>query len=200
MPLLAAIASSIAAHAFVSFVPCFGQGAEGMRGKQATNSPASDFVYVSAALPGSMRAPTSIRKQDSPRHINTGQRIEPDRDNAKVPGTAEGHAPLQVDGDTFFPSNQLSRPAQPAVPVTLPTVDLEVLAQPGRSVLTVWIDARGNVVEATIESSDAPELFARLAVEAFRKTPFIPGERNGRPVGTVMRIEVSYDDLVDLPI
>ncbi len=107
---------------------------------------------------------------------------------------------MRQDGEAFFPASQLSRPAQPAVPVTLESADLGLTSPSGRSVLKVWIDSRGNVVETIIESGDMPGQFARLAAEAFRKAPFIPGERNGRPVGAIMRIEVRYEDLVDLPV
>lgn len=146
-----------------------------------------------------MRAPTfTAEKYGQPRNISR-RPPDPGPDDAKTQGSAAGNAPLQLGGEAFFPTSQLSRPAQPSVPVALESADLRMVPLTGVSVLTVWIDSRGNVVQTAIESSDVPGPLAQLAAEAFRKTPFIPGERNGRPVGTVMRIEVRYEDLVDLP-
>ena len=110
-----------------------------------------------------------------------------------------GEELLPIDGATYFPPSQLSKPPEPTQAVPLDSSDLGQLPRGGRAILTIWIDSRGNVVETRVESSDVPERFVRFAEEAFRKAPFLPGELNGRPVGAVMRIEVRYDDLTDPP-
>jgi hypothetical protein len=51
------------------------------------------------------------------------------------------------------------------------------------------------VTSVEVEHSDVPEAVSALAAAAFAKLRFAPGELNGRAVGAMMRIEVSYDDL-----
>jgi TonB family protein len=64
----------------------------------------------------------------------------------------------------------------------------------GRMMLRVWINELGGVDEVEVESSNLPETVYSLAVAAFRKLHFVPGEVDGRPVGVLMRIEIAYVD------
>ena len=63
----------------------------------------------------------------------------------------------------------------------------------GASLLTLWIDSLGEVLEVTVETTDIPEEIADGIIKAFRQLHFKPGELNGRAVGVVMRIEVGVD-------
>jgi hypothetical protein len=67
-----------------------------------------------------------------------------------------------------------------------------VLATSGRLVLKLWISDRGEVVETLTERSDLPAEFVQGVASAFRRARFSPGERNGMPVGSIIRIEVNY--------
>ena len=64
----------------------------------------------------------------------------------------------------------------------------------GEQVLTLWIDDQGVVVEVAVERSDLPADRRRAVADAFRSVRFAPGELNGKKVGAVVRIAVSYDD------
>ncbi len=64
----------------------------------------------------------------------------------------------------------------------------------GEVVLALWIDDRGAVVKVSIERSDLPADRLAAVTDAFRLLRFAPGELNGRKVGALMRIAVSYDD------
>ena len=64
----------------------------------------------------------------------------------------------------------------------------------GKVILKVWITELGNVASVDVEKSDMPEAVSASAAAAFGKLRFVPGEINGRPVGSMMRIEVIYDD------
>ena len=64
----------------------------------------------------------------------------------------------------------------------------------GKIVSKLWISEFGAVADVTVEKSELPEVFSRTAVAAFKDMRFEPGQRNGQPVPTVMRIEVTYDD------
>jgi TonB family protein len=61
-------------------------------------------------------------------------------------------------------------------------------------ILKLWISELGKVVEVEVEKSELPEAFSSAAINAFKQLQFTAGERHGLPVGSVMRIEVSYID------
>ena len=97
-------------------------------------------------------------------------------------------APQRQTGLTFYPSAALTiRP----VALSEPSLD-DGDAVSGELVL--WIDDRGAVVEVSAERSDPPSDRLRAVAGAFRSVRFAPGELNGKKVGAVMRIAVSYDD------
>ncbi len=90
----------------------------------------------------------------------------------------------------FYPSAALTiRP----VALSEPLLD-DNDAVSGEQVLTLWIDDQGAVVEVAVERSDLPADRRRAVTDAFRAVRFAPGEFNGKKVGAVMRIAVSYDD------
>ena len=62
----------------------------------------------------------------------------------------------------------------------------------GTVVLKLWINELGDVVSVDVEKSDLPEAYTKTAVAAFGNIRFVPGEVDGRRVGTMMRIEVIY--------
>lgn len=90
----------------------------------------------------------------------------------------------------FYPSAALTiRP----VALSEPLLD-DGDAAFGEQVLTLWIDDQGVVVEVAVERSDLPADRRRAVADAFRSVRFAPGELNGKKVGAVVRIAVSYDD------
>ena len=90
----------------------------------------------------------------------------------------------------FYPSAALTiRP----VALSEPLLD-DGDAAFGEQVLTLWIDDQGVVVEVAVERSDLPADRRRAVADAFRSVRFAPGEFNGKKVGAVVRIAVSYDD------
>ena len=52
----------------------------------------------------------------------------------------------------------------------------------------------GQVIEVEVEKTELPEAFSRAATTSFKQLRFAAGERHGQPVGSIMRIEVSYVD------
>jgi hypothetical protein len=90
----------------------------------------------------------------------------------------------------FYPSAALTiRP----VALSEPLLD-DGDAVSGEQVLTLWIDDQGAVLEVAVERSDLPADRQRAVADAFGAVRFAPGELNGKKVGAVMRIAVSYDD------
>ncbi|GAB4158754.1 MAG: hypothetical protein Fur0037_26200 [Planctomycetota bacterium] len=66
------------------------------------------------------------------------------------------------------------------------------LGEQGRVVLSLAIDARGNVVEARIVRSSGHRRLDRAALEALRKWKFLPATRGGHPVATTIEQEVEF--------
>lgn len=106
----------------------------------------------------------------------------------------EGIGVLPFSAPPFYPTNQLSKRPQPLGSADLDTPEINLIVASGRMILKLWIDETGEVVDVEVESTELPEVFSRSAVAAFKHLRFTPGERGGVRVGSVMRIEVSYDD------
>lgn len=114
--------------------------------------------------------------------------------DAAAPRT-EGAGLLPIDGVTYYASGQLTRRPQPLGELALDPPEIRPVVASGKMVIALWIDSRGDVEDAVVEQSDLPGLFAKPATDAFRRVHFAPGELDGRKVATVMRIEVTYEDL-----
>lgn len=117
------------------------------------------------------------------------------------PNPTGGENLLPIPGIDYYPSKQLTvKPRALSEPVLDPEAGANnrenkiVFAASGKIILVLWINDNGNVVDVLIEESDLPEIFSQTAVKAFRELKFSPGELDGKAVGSVMRIEVRYDD------
>ena len=60
--------------------------------------------------------------------------------------------------------------------------------------MTLWINAQGEVEKAVVDDSELPGLFTEPTIEAFKRLRFTPGALDGRSGGTIMKIEVAYED------
>ena len=112
---------------------------------------------------------------------------------APAPGTLI--PPLPIPAPTFYTTDQLTkRPELISDPPKLEVTEAMPAFGSGKVILKVWINELGAVVSVDLDESDVPESVADAALAAFAKLRFEPGEINGRPVATLMRIEVSYDE------
>lgn len=68
----------------------------------------------------------------------------------------------------------------------------------GSMVLELWINEEGTVIHTEQEIAELPESVARDVVNAFLKLRFTPGELYGRKVGSIMRVEVRYENVFPL--
>lgn len=66
------------------------------------------------------------------------------------------------------------------------------LAPTGRAVLRLYIDEAGEVDEVAIESADVTGAFAEAARKAFAAARYYPGVKDGKPVKSLVRIEVLF--------
>jgi TonB family protein len=106
----------------------------------------------------------------------------------------EGIGLLPIPAPTYYTTDQLTKRPQPTAEPELDTPEIGPVFASGTIILKLWISELGDVISVDVEKTDLPEIFSRTAVAAFRNLRFVPGELNGKRVGTVMRIEVTYDD------
>lgn len=110
------------------------------------------------------------------------------------PATGRGAEPIPFPEETYYPTARLTKRPQPTTAIDLEGPSLRPVVASGKIALRLWIDRRGTVVDAEVEAAEMPPMFAAAAVSAFKQARFIPGELDGRPVGAVMRVEISYED------
>lgn len=95
---------------------------------------------------------------------------------------------------TFYTFDQLTKLPLPASEVDLNTREVSPLVASGKIILKLWIDESGGVIKIDVETTELPEDILITALETFKRTHFVPGERYGLRVPSIIRIEVSYDD------
>ena len=107
---------------------------------------------------------------------------------------AAGIGLLPIPAPAYYTTDQLTKRPQPTSDPRLDVPEFGPVFASGKVILKIWINELGAVKTVDVEKSDVPEAIAATAAAAFGKLRFLPGEINGRPVGTLMRIEVTYDD------
>lgn len=182
-------------HAALVFLPFLGETAKETRfapaGRQspppvvnATLVSVGEHRYSPANVPPATASMPDARAADRP-----ADAAEP----VRQPRT-EGVGLLPLPGPVYYSTDQLTKRPQPLAAAELDAPEISPIVASGKIVLTLLINEFGVVADAVVEKSDLPEVFSRTAVAAFKAMRFVPGERNGQPVGTLMRIEVDYDD------
>ena len=104
----------------------------------------------------------------------------------------EPHVQDDSGTDFFTPDLLTVKPK----PLSEPEFDLAEdsdIAASDRVVLSLWINAQGDMVDVSLDEGDLTNAFSQAAVVAFRRLSFVPGEINGEKVGSVMSIEVIYE-------
>ena len=107
---------------------------------------------------------------------------------------AQGIGVLPIPAPAYYTTDQLTKRPQPTSDPRLDVPEIGPVFASGKVILKIWINELGKVNSVEVEKSDLPEAITKTAVAAFGRLSFLPGEILGRPVGTVMRIEVTYDE------
>jgi TonB family protein len=197
--LFASLVVSCLLHAALVFMPYLGVSTSASRpavqGGQKLNPPRtleatlalekkSDFaaaeVFPESAEGGSMADASAERVAD--------EETRPAQDRT------EGIGLLPIPAPTYYTTDQLTKRPRPTAEAELDTPEIGPIIASGTIILKLWISELGSVVSVDVEKTNLPEIFSSTAVAAFRNLRFVPGEINGQRVGTVMRIEVTYDD------
>jgi hypothetical protein len=198
--LIAALACSSVLHAIVVLLPWLGERQPEFR-FALRGAPRSPYpLNATLALAGAHRfsaATLPAVGESAPRSSPSGRATSSELRPEEPGGSRFGLLPLR--SQTYYTTDELSKRPQPAAAAELDPAEIKPLVASGRVVLKLWISDRGEVAEVEVESSDLPGVITRTAAEAFKRLRFVPGERDGRAVGAMMRIEVLYDDGRALP-
>jgi hypothetical protein len=148
------------------------------------------FAHSHEADPASMEVTNVLHARLS--SANGGEVNSPDRRRDEKNVTRP--FPSTEKTEAFFPANQHTRRPRAKGEVDLDIPEADMLTTSGTVVLKLWIDNLGKVVSVEIENTNLPEEFASAVAVAFGAVRFEPGEIYGRPVGSILRIEVSHEN------
>ncbi len=187
--LIAALLASCLVHAAAVVLPYLGSNSResGQKSLRTLSATLTSMAKTSASAPH--RSAQDRNPQETARSANiapdTPQEPRPRRDGVDL---------LPVPAPLYYTTDQLTKHPQPLSEAALDTPEVTPIIASGKLILKLWISNQGEVVEVEVEKSELPEAFSRAAIRAFRQLRFAAGERHGLPVGSVMRIEVSYVD------
>lgn len=193
----AALAASCLLHAAIVFLPYLGATTAVSRpslrdGKAQGPVPILNIRMVVLEV-GPVARAEGASTAVPPVRRDAGEESRPQAERALGAGV------LPVPAPTYYTSDQLTKRPRPTTEPRLDVPELGPIFPFGKVVLRIWISELGNVVAVEVEKSDLPEAVSATAAAAFERLRFIPGEIDGRRVGSVMRVEVSYDDGTQLP-
>lgn len=96
------------------------------------------------------------------------------------------------------PAGSLNRSAYPLGPVNLDIPEARLPTVQGRLVMKLWINEQGQVVAFEAEPTDLPTEYVTAVGDTLTEVRFAPALKQGRPVASVLRIEVDTE-AVDAP-
>lgn len=193
--MLLPLALSCLLHAVVIILPALGErtSPEKAAARIARSAP-TVFTVLLAPTQGEI---TPILYPPAENGIVVGDMKTPGAGDSTAPESrdrTEGAGLLPIPGPVYLTTDQLTKHPQAVAVAELDTAATRSIIVSGALILQLKINDRGQVVDVAVEQNELPEIFAETAVNAFKHSRFSPGERNGLPVNTLMRIEVRYDD------
>lgn len=198
--LLAALTLSCLLHGAFFFLPYLGESARetgfALKGRQslppvinATLALGGEHKLSVADMPAETKSVPDLSAADLPAPDRPADAEQP-----PVQHRAEGANLLPLPAPGYYTTDQLTKRPQPIAAADLDAPEIRPIVASGKMVLKLWINEFGVVADVEVERTELPEAFSRTAIAAFKGLRFVPGERDGQPVRTVMRIEVNYDD------
>jgi hypothetical protein len=113
---------------------------------------------------------------------------------AQAPPATPQEGPAGDPDADYLPRNQLSKAPAPQQSIDLLYPELAPSGR-FRAVVTLFIDDRGVVQRVRIDEADdsgLPPLLEDATRQTFLRSAFAPGEVDGRPTRSRLRIEVEY--------
>jgi TonB family protein len=198
MRLLACLAVSCLLHAALLFVPYLGMRSgvwrPALQGGQKSSPPRSLDATLALEQPSALAA-----AEASPEPAEGGKQADAaaggmtGEEPRQASELSEGAGLLPLPAPTYYTVDQLTKRPQPTAEPELNAPEIATIDASGTVILKLWINELGNVVSVDVEHTNVPEIISQAAVAAFKRLRFTPGERDGLPVGTLLRIEVRYD-------
>jgi hypothetical protein len=194
-----ALGISFAAHAAVYFSVDFDGTAE----ERASNATTTHKVMTVRFIPEQSSGNVKQEKDAGP--LDRGAAAELEHAMDSLP-------PAQMRNETaalfslpapqrphYFPASQLTQ--KPVVLQDIPanlTIDLpDAPAQ--AAVLRLLINELGEIDKVIVDESSVPESAAQAITEAFRSIRFRPGEKEGAPVKSQLKIQIMLESMVEPP-
>lgn len=192
-PLAVALVLSMTCHTSVVLLPYLGRNSEGTQraynGSGQSKQPRLQIVDLT---------PTRLRLENGAAEIAANPTLAgmPDGQEGKTDTSitrSNGADLLPLTAPAYYPTDQLTKRPQPEVAIDFDAPSLEGNTESGKIILKIWIDTAGRVADVQVEKSELPAVITDPIVGIFKRSQFVPGERGGRRVGSVMKIEVNID-------
>lgn len=190
--LYAALLASFLLHAAVMVMPYLGGSSTAsqvaVRGAQKPAPARILTVRLLLDSGAASSAPGNAAAADAPAPPR------PDEEARPAPERSLGIDVLPLAAPGFYTADQLTKRPQPIAAPSLEVPEGAPAFGSGKVVLKLLINELGRVVSADVEQSDVPEAVSRAAAANFARLRFLPGEINGRPVGSLLKFEVTYEE------
>ena len=188
--LVLAVVASCALHGVVLWffhTPARGIGGAKVRWKSSRLEVTARYLGVQPAKPTPPAPPAAHAPTPAPEPTPP---MNPDPPTTTDATANTGPVGLVAPSD-YLPTALLD--VEPLVIQDIPSDPPELLGrtETGTIILTLLIGANGAVDDAVVESSDLPDIFAQVARRDFLGMRFNPGVRNGQPVPSTMRVEMT---------
>ena len=145
-------------------------------------------------LPTPAEVPPQELPQASQAAVPSGDQQETRPDGREVENHGRDASGLPFAGLRYYPASRLTKRPRAIAPIDLDIPEIRGFIASGKVVLILWISDLGLVTEVEVEQSELPGAFAASARSVFSHARFEPGELDGQTVGSIIRIEVTYDD------
>jgi hypothetical protein len=190
------VAVSLMLHGWLVLFPYLGLRTEFALPAQGT--PSTSRQVLSVSLSGSAQSASAEKAAPEPQGQNNGQADATNESNAGIPAPVgplptKGVNMIPTDGVPFYPAQALTERPQPVENTNLDDVEVSAPGS-GTMVASLWIDDLGRVIKVEVESSELPRPVAIAIAAKLQKARFTPGLRGGVPVGSIMKIEINYED------
>ena len=205
MPLAVSAMLALTAHALA--LSLAGKGHAQPGGQAGPSMNIVDVRWVREAIPEapSLQAsessiepakPLPMKREQAVPSVASSVTAEPMAStHVAAPAGAPGTSAIADEGVAldYVPRALLSVAPTPvqAVEVPFPSAVEDVLHVRGE--LSLFIDERGVVQRVRVDGSPIPPVLEDAARNAFLRARFTPGEVDGRPVRSLIRIEVNFD-------
>lgn len=189
-----ALGISLAVHAAIYFSINFG----GTAGERLNDAAAPHEVITVAFISPNAAGDSMREKEVAPASRRAS--VEPVRPAAAMQNGSAAMLLLPLPPRPhYFPASQLT--LKPVVLQDIPAnLTIDVPNAPAQAaVLRLLINELGEIDKVIVDESSVPERAAQAITEAFRSIRFRPGERDGAPVKSQLKIQIMLESMIEAP-